>query len=75
MSCKDNIALFGSKAIGYQVISNNTGVAFAELTYEDDQWSLTLYAVKRHPWKRGVTPENLVEEIEEALQEELDKAS
>lgn len=37
MPCKDNITLSGSKAIGYQVISNNTGVAFAELTYEDDQ--------------------------------------
>ena len=75
MSCKDNITLSGSKAIGYQVISNNTGVAFAELIYEDNQWSLTFYDVKRHPWKRGIIPENLVEEIEEALQEELGEDS
>lgn len=71
MSCKGNITLSGSKTIGYQVISNNTGVAFAELTYKDNQWSLTFYDAKRRPWKRGIIPENLIEEIEEALQEEL----
>lgn len=75
MSCKDNITLSGSKTIGYQVISNNTRVAFAELTYKDDQWSLTFYDVNRYPWKRGTIPENLIEEIEEALQEELEKDS
>ena len=73
MPCKDNITLSGSKAIGYQVISNNTGVAFAEIVPVEGAWCLKLYDPKRLPFKSGVIPMSLIGELFNAFIEARDK--
>ena len=67
------LSITGDGQIGYTVLCNEGGVAFAEIVPVAGAWCLKLYDPKRLPFKSGVIPMSLIGELFKAFIEARDR--